>query len=410
MNKFYALFIFILSTFAANAAGWVQLADFGGVARHRTPMLTIGNKIYTGTGHYNGAGTNILFNDWWQYDPATDTWAQKADYGGGNCYHAAGFTIGSYGYMGTGRVTASGNTLTKDFFRYDPATNSWTQLTDFPGAARRGAVGFSIDGYGYIGTGEPQSGGVLFNDFYRYNPATDSWIQISSMPTQGRVSAASFELNGYGYVGTGGFSSWGTAQKDFWRYDPVSNTWQQMSDVGAIPRMEATGFSLSGKGYILCGDSQSSGTNYSDMYEFDPLTGLWTQLENFDGSARRYMAAAVYNGRAYVGLGTNGTNFKDFWTYDLFLSLLERDELNVDVVPYPNPVVDQLNIDITGLDGFALSEFKVHVYNFVGQLVRTIDVESHNLKVNFEDMSSGTYRYVLDYNGRCVKSGNILKR
>ena len=42
----------------------------------------------------------------------------------------------------------------KDFWEYDPATNAWTQKADFGGTARLDAVGFSIGSKGYIGTGK----------------------------------------------------------------------------------------------------------------------------------------------------------------------------------------------------------------------------------------------------------------
>jgi len=44
------------------AAGWIQQADFGGTARHRTTMLSLGNKIYAGLGHYNGDRKSTRLN------------------------------------------------------------------------------------------------------------------------------------------------------------------------------------------------------------------------------------------------------------------------------------------------------------------------------------------------------------
>ena len=40
--------------------------------------------------------------DFWEYDPAANTWTQKADFGGTARYYAVGFSIGSKGYIGTG--------------------------------------------------------------------------------------------------------------------------------------------------------------------------------------------------------------------------------------------------------------------------------------------------------------------
>ena len=51
-----------------------------------------------------------------------------------------GFTIGSKGYIGTGYDWQF--RLYNDFWEYDPATNAWTQKADFGGTARDRAVGF----------------------------------------------------------------------------------------------------------------------------------------------------------------------------------------------------------------------------------------------------------------------------
>lgn len=404
--RFFITSIALLVCHFGFSYGWVKLSDFGGEARHRTPMLTIGNKIYTGQGHYNGAGTNILFGDWWEYDPSSNTWSQKADYGGGPVYHASGFVIGNYGYVGTGRVTASGNTLTQDFFRYDPQTNTWLQIADFPGLPRRGAVGFAIGEYGYVGTGEPQSGGTMYNDFYRYNPSNNSWTQIATMPTSGRVSAVGFELGGYGYVGTGGFSSWGNSQNDFWRYDPNTNTWQQMANVGPTPRMEATGFSLNGKGYILCGDNFSSGTNYDDMYEYDPATNTWVQVPDFNGSARRYMAATTVNGLAYCGLGTNGTNFKDFWMFDQTLSTANIELENITI--FPNPYSEYVKVDLSAFND-GLEHVSLKFIDYTGK--ETLSVSGEDLKnpISTALLPNGNYLIAISYKGQLLETKKTVK-
>ena len=44
----------------------------------------------------------ISRNDFWEYDPATNTWTQKADFGGTARQYATGLSIGSKGYIGTG--------------------------------------------------------------------------------------------------------------------------------------------------------------------------------------------------------------------------------------------------------------------------------------------------------------------
>src|SRR6187402_1954193 len=82
-------------------AAWVQRASFGGDARHRCTGFAIGNKGYIGGGHTN-SGTLAYFKDYWEYDPATKSWTQRADYGGGYRYHTTAFTIENYAYVGLG--------------------------------------------------------------------------------------------------------------------------------------------------------------------------------------------------------------------------------------------------------------------------------------------------------------------
>lgn len=407
MKQLIVILVLITSGYCFGA-NWTQMADFGGTARHRTTMLTLGNKIYAGLGHYNGAGPNILFEDWWEYDPATNAWSQKADYLGGICYHAAGFAIDDIGYVGTGRISPSGNTLVKDFFKYDPVTNSWEQLTDFPGTERRGAVGFAIGEYGYIGTGSNAE------DMYKYHPPTDTWTQVANVPGGLRMSAIGFSLDGFGYVGTGYRNSVGWSSTDFHKYDPATDSWTQIADVGIdplegpMPRMESTGFGLNGKGYVITGVTISSGDNYQDFWEYDPTTDVWTRLEDFPGTARRYMSATTLNGFAYMGLGTNGTNFKDFWRYDLALSLIEQNIDKVELNTYPNPSTDFVILDLENFPNVSLENLSVRIHNMVGQKVYENKLLFGENRIETGDWMSGNYVYTLTYNDSPVKTGKII--
>ncbi len=406
--KTILLIAMLLIGSSSCGAIWTKMSDFGGIARHRTTMLTLGNKIYAGLGHFNGAGPNILFDDWWEFDPATNAWSQKADYLGGICYHAAGFAIDDIGYVGTGRISPSGSVLVKDFFKYDPATNSWEQLTDFPGSGRRGAVGFAIGEYGYVGTGSGSE------DMYRYHPPTDTWTQVANVPGGARMSAIGFSLDGYGYVGTGYRYSQGWSSTDFHKYDPATDSWTQIADVaidpieGALPRMESTGFGLNGKGYVITGVTISSGDNYKDFWEYDPTTDAWIRLEDFPGTARRYMSATTLNGFAYVGLGTNGTNFKDFWRYDLALSVIEKNLDQISISSYPNPATEYINIYIDNFPDVSPENLTIQIHNLIGQKVFDEKMKLGENHIITDRWQTGSYIYTISYNDSPIKTGKIL--
>ena len=112
-------------------------------------------------------------------DINSNTWTQKADFGGTARGAATGFSIDSNGYIGAGGVV----TNFEDFWEFDPSTNSWTRKADFGGRPPAFAPGFSIGSKGYTGTGVDVNG--LLKDFWEYTPATaqtpGTWTATGSM-------------------------------------------------------------------------------------------------------------------------------------------------------------------------------------------------------------------------------------
>lgn len=84
---------------------------------------------------------------------AQNTWSQKANFISSR-HGTVSFGIGNKGYFGTGNDSLWGSH--DDFWEFDPALNSWTQKANVPGPTRYGAVGFSINYIGYIGLGSTE--------------------------------------------------------------------------------------------------------------------------------------------------------------------------------------------------------------------------------------------------------------
>jgi hypothetical protein len=289
---------------------------------------------------------------------------------------------------------------------YDATLNTWTAIAVFPGAARRGAVAFTVNGKGYVGTG--QSGAGYTSDFFEYNPGTNSWAPKAALPATPRTSSIGFAIGNYGYVGTGDSNSGST--NDFYRYDPATNTWTVRASVGLVTRQEACGFAVNGKGYIGTGDDYSSGNNYGDFWEYDPLTDQWIQIPDFDGTARRYLCSFVIGNRAYVGTGTNGTNFRDFWLYDKILGLLQEQMLNVDPVVYPNPTTDHVTIDIKNLpEGVSSDQLDVQIIDLTGKLYSNESFVGTKANVDSKELPNGVYMIRLNYSGEPFYTTKIIK-
>jgi N-acetylneuraminic acid mutarotase len=404
MNTIKILGAFLYISATAYAGPWFEKANFGGTARHRSSAFSIGNMGYVGLGHVN-SGVDVEYEDFWRYDPASDTWTQIANYPEGRCYHAAAFVIGNKGYVGTGRLESG--SYSKKFFCYDPVTNTWTQIADVLGVARRGAVGFSLNGKGYIGTGQTTSG--FSKDFYEYDPGTNTWTAKALFPGAARTSAVGFTIEGSGYLGTGQTNA--GSVNDFYQFNPQLNQWILKAPVGVITRQEAAGFSLNGLGYIGTGDDFSSGNNYSDFWEYDPVLNTWVQIEDFAGTARRYLATFVIGSRAYAGTGTSGTNFRDFWMFDQILSVLQRKSEEIKVKLYPNPAAEKIHLSLGDLPTFIHpSSINLSVYNSTGQVCKQLSFTSNSQVLDVQNLPDGWYIYRLEYDNQAFKTGKFIVR
>ncbi|MCB9265380.1 MAG: hypothetical protein H6558_10175 [Lewinellaceae bacterium] len=221
---------------------WIQRADYVGRENSVLVGFSIGQKGYVGVGFYNG-GTK----DFWEFDPQSDSWSQKADFGGEARWEATGFSIGQKGYIGTGAWDKD----YRDFWEYDPQTNTWAQKADFGGGLRSQAISFSIGQKGYIGTGK-KSLNQYTNDFWEYDPQANTWTRKADFGGVIRERAIAFSIGPKGYVGTGRSPNGST--KDFWEYDPQADTWTRKADFPGGEGASLVGFSAGLKGYAGIGD------------------------------------------------------------------------------------------------------------------------------------------------------------
>lgn len=292
---------------------WVTSTVFDGSPRSSVTGFTIGNYGYAGTGY---DGDNYL-KDFWRYNIDGGYWEQKADFPGKARSSAVAFSIGDNGYIGTGY---DGTDELADFYKYDTNSDTWTPIANFSGTARRAAVAFNSDTYGYVGSGF--DGDNDKKDFWRYNPITDAWEEQFGFGGNKRREGLTFTIGTKVYFGTG--SSNGINQNDFWVFDTTSETWTRLTDLNdkdsyTVKRTNATGFSVGNYGYVCGGDVTS-------VWEYNPSTDKWKQKTDFEGSARQD-ALSLYNGsKAFILLGKYGnTYYDDMFEFEPFEKLDEDD-------------------------------------------------------------------------------------
>jgi N-acetylneuraminic acid mutarotase len=255
---------------------WTRKADYPGNSSGVTVSFSIGTKGYIGFGNDIIDG---LTNEFWEYDPSTNSWTQKASLPKSRGM-AVGFSIGSKGYIGTGYKDSYTDSnypglAYQDFWEWDQATNTWTQKASFGGSSRFGAIGFSIGNKGYIGIGSGNLNNPL-TDFWEWDQAKDIWTRKADFVGVSRLRAVGFSIGNKGYIGTG-TDDGTTLYKDFWEWDQATDTWIKKNDFGGVARGGAVGFSIGNKGYIGTGGTGSTylDSTFRDFWEWDQPTNLW---------------------------------------------------------------------------------------------------------------------------------------
>ena len=299
---------------------WQQTANFPGVARYGATSFVIGNKFYVGSGI--GHKDNILqqLADFFEYDAVSNTWKQISDLPGKPRENAMGFALNGKGYLAFGvkidcptvNVPCS-FTYLKDFWEYDPSTNKWKEVGNFEDLGRNGNATsvFTINNKAYLWGSQK---------LWEFSPIDYTLKLKTENATTGLVYSSTFSINGKGYVGTGL-----GAEKAFFEYDPAINKWSKKKDFGGEERINSIGFSLNGKGYIGGGTvtrkiSQNSSQSFpiNDLWEYDPQMDEWKQVGNIPYSTPVLAVAGVVAGKVIVGTGLNypTPSFgKEFWIY-----------------------------------------------------------------------------------------------
>lgn len=390
------MIIFIASSAVAANGTWLQKASLPTTTttRGECGAFSINGKgyIFGGTLAYP-----TWLNETWEYDPATDSWTQKASIPATGLREPAFFVIGNKGYAGTGMT---GSSQVKAFYEFDPVANTWTAKANLAGSARRDAIGFAVGGKGYIGTGN-STGGEL-KDLWEYDPATDKWISKTSLTGVVRDASIAFAIGTKGYVTTG--RNGASTYTDCWEYDPNSNAWTQKANFPGVSRSEAVSFVIGTKGYV--GSGHTGGV--ADFWSYNQNTNTWDSVTTLTGGERAEAVGFAIGNKGYVFAGyiTGSGAQRDLWEYtpSSTVSLNEmyaRDFFQI----YPNPTNDFLYISSSEPD---LIEIKIT--SLSGDLVyenKTQLKAKEPFLINASNFASGMYQIQLS-GSRTSKAQSIL--
>jgi len=295
---------------------WTEKAVFPGGARYGAFGFSLNNKIYLGGGHQafqlgNDSKDNIL-KDFWQYDPTTNVWTQRANLPFSGILYGVSFTINEKGYLTAGIVDeASSNVFTysNSLWEYNPKLDEWTQKKSFPGISRVYAVGFSHDQKGYVGLGNSADAGTFYNDLWQYNVEEDSWSQKQSLTIAGEKYALSLSTSQYGYII---LSNNGAAVNACWRYDFNKDGWSKVEGLNAYApedaRFTGTGFVLNDRIYYKPFYKRSNeplASYSSDFWSYNAHTNQWQKAIDTRGFNLPNKIGFAVKNKGYLVLGHN---------------------------------------------------------------------------------------------------------
>ena len=323
-------------------------------ARQQSISFTIGGKIYFGCG---------TMNDLWQLDTGTGVWTQMANYPGvvnpTSPYSEKTLVLGDSAYFGYGN----------NFYQYTPASNTWAHKRAFPGSSTGGSTLLSLNGVGYyigpynneVWAYYPGSdtfiqknslasltdviGGFVSNNrayifvslpsfeygdslgqivVEQYNDTSDSWALVSFGPPDpflpgNQSSHVSFAIGSNGYIGSeyvligGGYA----IDPNFWEYNPDLNTWAQRASLAFSSNNQTEAVTIDSVAYVFGG---SLDPNYATnaLWSYNGNSEKWLQKAHFPGTARSRAIGFAINGIFYTGGGFDylGGTLYDFWQYD----------------------------------------------------------------------------------------------
>lgn len=292
---------------------WVRLQDppASMILYQDQVTIAVGSKIFVGLGHHHINGT--FTNHWWEYDVNTCQWTQKANCPaylseGGFCFHINGII-----YVGGGFKNNT-STITNEVWAYTIATNTWSNApVAYLPSPRYGCVGTSDGTYGYVFGGRNNL--TIFDQVLRFDPATNTFTLLANYPLGGRSGGIIVHHSGKLYLGTGTDNdAFGTYRSDFYSYDLVTNQWQALASHPQGIWQGHPSLHPSGRIFVLGNHINNSTTCIANFYYYDISANAWFSLPTFPGGGRNELTGAFVNGIWYGGNGhACAAMIRDWW-------------------------------------------------------------------------------------------------
>ena len=339
------------------------------------------------------SGTPSVNATTWEYNPANDTWTQKAPIPQG-CFWASAVSVNNKIYVMGGGHPYPGQ---KYNFIYDPIEDTWTRGADllvgrmYHSAASVGTKIYIIGGQNGDGTTEWY--------FEEYDTEKDTWTRKTNIPNNLAWYCGAVGDGKYFYRIAGGGAPAGLTRDNVDRYDTEIGIWKEMNN---FPIANHAPSVVNFHGQIIVTGGYSLGKYLDSVWTYLPDTDSWESMSLPRlPEPRSYHRAVVINNKIYVYGGQNEEELKGK-LIKLVLPVGVQDVPDDNISLTPNPVKNVLYI--TKTESFS-NEIQLVIYNYLGQVVFDSDIDNpgERISLNLQGLNSGFYCLELKSNNKTTR-------
>jgi N-acetylneuraminic acid mutarotase len=326
---------------------WTDLAPLGDLPAARSAHATAydaTNNLVVLFGGWDKA--NVTFNDTWVFDSSANTWTKITPPGklpAARAQHQMVLDSGTGTVIMFGGTSKASGTQLKDTWAYDPTAKTWTDKNPsgtVPSARSSFSMVFDDQNQVIIlFGGYSKTTGADLNDTWAYDPATNTWTELTTtgdVPTARGGSAMSYDQFESKIVLFGGTDSKAkTYFNDTYVFEYSTKTWTKVTPAGDTPSIRA--------GHRMVYDPTLSNTvlfggwdgtaYFNDTWTFTIATSTWTNMNISNAPSARdshsLLYSAITNELILFGgyVGTDAA--QDTWSFGMTEGTTTEDTLPV---------------------------------------------------------------------------------
>lgn len=249
------------------------------------------------------------------FDPSTNKWSSIAPMPAAET-HMGVATDGTYIYVAGGYTFDSKTTFqtfgTTNVFRYNPATNVWSNFVSLPAPRAAGALVY-LDGQLHFFDGvDPTRGGQTTHWIMNLSDANPQWTVSTPLPFS-RNHMSGVVLDGKIYaIGGQSTSDDSSTTSDVLMWDPANpSVWTRVASL-PVPLSHGVVVTLDDR-IVVAGGTTKNDTPLSSVYVYNPTTNAWTSQTSLP-SARLAAVGGVIGQQILVATGFgNGALQSQTW-------------------------------------------------------------------------------------------------